>query len=297
MPIKLTKIDTASPALVLTGPNSIAIKAGLVIASESWSVTIENETPVELVDPVAGQDYAVVVNMAGEAKALPYDDADHAIVIGGFHYAPGGNAAARSGGDATPQINPYSVWDQNFRPACIDPRGMALVDGRFWADIYLLGVNHHESGTSRYAVQIADGRTPPFKPDSIETYDEYEFTWFAANEVFAHHGKTLLSVIDFFDAMFGVTEETSAGDDPDGTGLDAPRTSKWGIMQATGNMWTWGHDGDPDKQHAYILGGGWADASYAGSRASHWVDYPWNSSVDVGARGRSDHLNLDELAR
>jgi len=295
MPIKLKKLDTASPAFAVTGLSSIVIKAGLEIDAGTWGVTIDNETPVELVDPVAGQDYAIVVNLAGEARALPYDDADPAATIGGFHFAPGGNADARSGGDETPQINPYSVWDQNFRPSCLDPRGMALVDGRFWADIYLLGVRHRESGTSRYAVKIADGYSPPQKLDSDAKFDR--FTWFIANDVYAHHGKTLLSVIDFFDAAFGVTEETSAWDDPDGTGLDAARTSKWGLMQATGNMWTWGHDGDPDKPKAYILGGSWGNGSDAGSRASDWRYLPSFSNSFFGARGRSDHLNLDELAR
>ena len=52
------------------------------------------------------------------ATAIPSGDS----VLGGFHYAPGGNAPARSGGDDVPAINPCSLWDVAFRPACADQR-------------------------------------------------------------------------------------------------------------------------------------------------------------------------------
>jgi hypothetical protein len=88
-----------------------------------------------------------------------------------------------------------------------------------------------------------------------------------AIEIYAALGKQLLGPEEFFAAAFGVTEGTSLEDDPETTKLDAPRTSKWGVMQATGNMSTWGTDGDPDGQRqAWRFGGGWVDGGFAGSR-------------------------------
>ena len=44
-------------------------------------------------------------------------------------------------------INEFSIWDVKFRPSCEDPRGMALVSGQFWADIYFTNTNHEVNGT------------------------------------------------------------------------------------------------------------------------------------------------------
>src|SRR5690606_32197157 len=127
-------------------------------------------TAITMPSLAAGTDYAIWIKPDGSLEAT----ADHVSPpasgsrkIGGFHYAPGGNAAAQAGGNATPQINEYSFWDLKFRPACSDPRGMVLVAGTFWVDIYLLGVNHHTDGTSRYNVTIADGSSPPKVPTSF----------------------------------------------------------------------------------------------------------------------------------
>ncbi len=84
-------------------------------------------------------------------------------------------------------------------------------------------------------------------------------------------------------------------------------TSKWGVIQSTGCMRTWGNDfGGPNGSSAYTantegrgstynlsnvvrLGGGWTDTSYSGSRASGWNGAPTSSSVYVGSRGVCDH--------
>jgi len=293
--ITLTKADTANPAFSIISPTSIIVPTGLKVDAGSWGATIE-DAHIELSNPQPGQDFALVVDTGGKVAAVPFDDADPDYTIGGFHFAPGGNAQARAGGDSIPQINPFSIWDTNFRPACENPRGMTLVDGRFWADIYLLGFDHRK-GTSIFGNEIADGWSPPYKVNGKSRYDRYGFDWYAANDIYAHHGKTLLSVVDFFDAAFGVTERTSARRDPEVTGLDAPRTSKWGLMQATGSMWTWGNDGDPDEPRPYYFGGNWDDDASSGSRTSAWSASPTISHDHLGARGRSDHLNLDHPAR
>ncbi len=107
-----------------------------------------------------------------------------------------------------------------------------------------------------------------------------------------HHGKQLLSIEERFAFAFGVTEKTSCQSDPRVTGLDAARTSRWGGMQASGNMWEWGHDGDPDEPRAAIFGGSWWDAGDAGSRRAHLDFWAGDSGGYLGARGRSDHLIL-----
>jgi hypothetical protein len=215
-------------------------------------------------------------------------DAD---VIGGFHFAPGGNAAAIAGGGEGPAINPCSLWDLNFRPACPDPRGMTLVDaraGKFWCDIYLTAADHL-AGTSRFGVAIADGSDLPEQPGGGR-FERFDYA--AACAVMKHHGKALLSVEEFFAAAYGVTERTARDGDPKITGLDAPRTSKWGLMQATGNMWVWGHDGRPDMPRASIFGGSWLGGDNAGSRYADVGHWPGGSDGSIGARGRGDHLQL-----
>lgn len=289
---KLKKADPASPALFLTGHAAIAVKAGTAFRGLSF----ETDTPLPLVSGgfAPGGDYVVVIDDERSVSIERLSDAVIAdTVLGGFHFAPGGNASARGGGDMTPAINPYSLWDVNFRPACADPRGMALVEkpgGRFWCDIYLLGTDHLANGTSRLGATIVDGDDCPDNPAGGRFK---KCGYAAAAAVMAHHGKGLLGVEEFFAAAYGVTEKTAHAGDPKITQLDAPRTSKWGLMQATGNLWVWGHDGDPDQPRPSIFGGSWFDGDGAGSRYAG-VAYLWPdcSIGDLGARGRSDHLEL-----
>lgn len=302
--MKTTDIKTviaASAARIAARPRTLPIfgvtAAGLVLR---FAAVIDGpagrscradagDVPVMLPTLNAGTDYAICLGADGGLVAT---DWDHLAgdVVGGFHFAPGGNATGRAGGDSAPTINPFSCWDLGWRPTCPDPRGMACVDGRFWADIYLTGVNALKDGSSVYGADIADGRSLPVRADGkVSPRFDYE----VATAVMAALGKTLLSIEDFFAAAFGVTEATSVGSDPVRTGLDAPRTSKWGLMQATGNMTIWGHDGDPDgPRRAALLGGDWDGGDWSGSRfagVSHW---PVSSDGWIGARGRSDHLAL-----
>ncbi len=294
----LIKRDPSLSALIVTGPQSIAIRAGTVFAG----IDIGVDAAVKLPDGglQLGTDYAVTLMPGLPAVAEKLTDDYRMVdfklgelpVIGGFHYAPGGNAAARTGGDEVPAINPFSVWDLNFRPACSDPRAMTLVDGprgKFWCDIYLTGAAHHADGTSKFGVVIADGDDLPL----LKGERARKFDYPTAVAVLAEHGKQLLSLEEFFAAAFGVTEKTAHRGDPKRTALDASRTSKWGVMQATGSMWTWGHDGDPDEPRASFFGGSWFGGGDAGSRYAVVGNWPGYSSGSVGARGRSDHLQLD----
>jgi hypothetical protein len=285
----LVKADPASSCLKALDRTTIAIKAG----TSFNGLTFADDTPMEMPKPglVAGCDYAVLVDASG-IDVRPLDDVPGStLVLGGFHFAPGGNAAARAGGDEVPAINPCSLWDMNFRPACPDPRGMTLVEhqgGRFWCDIYLTAADH-APGTSRFGVAIADGHDRPTGPDG-KKYDVFDYP--TACAVLASHGKGVLSLEEFFAAAYGVTEKAAAGDNPKTTGLDAPRTSRFGLMQATGNMWVWGHDGDPDEPRASFFGGSWFSGGGAGSRYAGVVYWPGYSGDVLGARGRSDHLQL-----
>ncbi|MDX8513560.1 hypothetical protein [Mesorhizobium captivum] len=271
---------------------SIAIKAGTVLVIDGIRHAFEQDTGIAIgaLDP--GQDYGVRIGDDGKPVAVPLGDGIIGTsIFGGFHFAPSGNAAARSGGDGIPAINPFSFWDAGFRPACPDPRGMALVDGRFWVDIYLLGTGHVENGTSRCGATIADGRSLPAKPGGKGGYKKLDYA--TAVEIYAHHGKSLLGAEDFFVAAYGVTERASRDGEPEtaGDGGDGKRfVSKWGIHDATGTMWQWGTDGDPDHPRASIFGGSWFVGGDAGSRCAFLDYWPGYSDEYISARGRSDHL-------
>jgi hypothetical protein len=192
-----------------------------------------------------GTDYAIWAKPTGGLEAtvnFVTPPVALARLVGGAHYALGGNAAAQAGGNATPQWNPFSEWDLKFRPACPNPRGMALIANGFWADIYLANTDCDLNGTSANGVTITDGSSAPKVPTSFggngsTTYGN--LTWFSAAELGAAYGKRLLSLDEFQAAAYGVTEQTSRGTDPVTTGLDAARTSRWGLMQATGSLYTW----------------------------------------------------------
>ncbi len=84
-------------------------------------------------------------------------------------------------------------------------------------------------------------------------------------------------------------------------------TSKWGVIQSTGCMNTWGNDfGGPNGSTAYTantegrgstynlsnvvrLGGYWGNTSNSGSRSSNWHNAPTSSNSDIGSRGVCNH--------
>lgn len=306
------KADAGAVAFTKTAAGTADVKAGTLIEVDGKIFSFVSATAITMPTLTSGTDYAIWIKPDGTVEAT----ADHVSPpvaasrkIGGFHYAPGGNATGTSGGDTTPAINPYSFWDLKFRPACPDPRGMVLVAGRFWVDIYPLGVNHHTDGTSKYNVTIADGASPPKIPAAFGGNGSSAYgslTWWEASEVMQSHGKDLLSYAEFAAAMYGTTEATSGGTDPVSTILRAAYTSRWGVMLSTGNLWVWAREfGGPYGTAAYtantngrgstynlsnaaILGGSWSAAADSGSRASAWHNAPAHSGSSIGARGRSD---------
>lgn len=292
--------------------------------------SIDSATPVSMPSLTAGTDYAIYLcadgSLVASANFSAPDgwDAPDVRRIGGFHVAPGGNATANDGGNTTPAINPFSLWDLKWRPACPDPRGMVIAPGNTgWVDIYLCGVDHIVNGTSRNNVTIADGSAPPkiplvFGGNGSTAYSAG--TWWNFAEVMASHGKALVGYAEWCHCAWGVKENASRGNDPVTTGLgttnagstnaDEKFTSRRGLIQATGCVWSWadefggnspsaawtntaGGRGQVYKQeNAALLGGSWDSGGNSGSRASTWGDLPSGSYGTSGGRGRCDHLHL-----
>ncbi len=306
-----------TPLFNKTGNFTVSTNQVFYVEVGGLILTIASGTVVSMPSATTGTDYAIWLKPDGTLQATSNHTtppATGARKIGGFHYAPGGNATGQSGGNSTPQINEYSFWDLKYKPACDDPRGMTCVAGTFWSDIYLLNNNPDVYGTSRFGRPIADGSTPPIIPAALggngsTTYGS--LTWFEAMSISAVYGKSAFTQPEFMAAMYGVTEATSRGTDPGSTGLDAARTSKWGVMQATGNLWTWAQDrGGPfagaswnantegfgsefNAPNASLLGANWFNGSLAGSRSSLWSDSASVSAGTVSLRCRADHLQLD----
>lgn len=320
------KADSGSVAFTRTGNGTVSVKAGTQVEVNGGLVIYSSATAVSIPALSAGTDYAIYACGSGSPVADSNLSSTTSCTggsrkIGGFHYAPGGNAAAQAGGDTTPQINVYSLWDLKWRPSCPDPAGMTLVANWFWADIYLLNTQPDTNGTSKFNVTIADGSSPPRVPAAFGgngTTAYGSLTWYEASEVMAAYGKALLSQAEFAAAAYGTTENSSGGTDPTSTVLRAAYTSKWGVMLATGNMWVWGRDmnmrwdgangwnwrnnaggrgqiyiGGDTNLVAALLGGNWSAGAGSGSRASAWNGYPWDSYSHIGARGRCDHLRLE----
>jgi hypothetical protein len=329
------KASPSSCAFTVTGLGTISIKAGTYVDVSGTLITFSAQTAVTMPALTAGTDYFIYVSTAGVIQAVaasgtwPTPVASppaSSRLIGGFHYAPGSNATAQAGGNTTPQINAYSVWDLKWKPATDDPRGMALVADKFWADIYILNFDPQNNGTSKNNVSIADGAVaaPSTSTCIIPTMFGGNGTlryalqdWWSTAEALTAFGKRLPTYGEMQALAYGVTENQGRGTDPVTTGLgttnagttaDQLFTSKWGIIQATGVMNIWAHDlGGPyaaaawannnggrgqtyDLPNAALLAGSWTDGVYAGSRSSIWNYAPSLSATVIGGRGVTDHL-------
>lgn len=321
------KADPTTVAFTKTGAGTASIKAGTKVDVAGTVVTFVAATAIAMPALTAGTDYAIWVKDDATIQATTNfstaPGAGNWRKIGGFHYAPGGNAAGVAGGDTTPAINAYSFWDLKFRPACPDPRGMTLVADSFWADIYLLGVDHLTNGTSKYNVSIADGSAPPKIPTKFGGTGSNAYStlnWWEANEVLQSWGKRLPTYDEFAALAYGTTEATSSGgSDVPTTGVSGTGatnawnkfTSRWGVIQATGCMWIWGGEfgggaagaswtantggrgSTYQMENAVLLGGNWGSTTESGSRCSSWNHSPTLSVNGIGARGVCDHLTLD----
>ena len=311
------KVNPDAPAWTKTGAGT-ATTASTIYAEVNGVIrTIASGTTIAMPTFASGTDYAIWLTPAGALQATNNHTTPpvaNSRKVGGFHYAPGGNAAAQSGGNTTPQINEFSFWDLNWKPNCSDPRGMTLVAGGFWSDIYLTGVDAITNGTSRFNVTMADGSNPPKVPtmfggNGSTTYGSY--TWFEAMEMATAFGKRCPTQQEFMALAYGTTEASSIGTDQVSTILNAAYTSRWGVIQAAGVLWVWGRDrGGPFASAAWNantegrgseynapnsarFGGNWDNGATSGSRCSLWDGAASDSSGNIGSRFVCDHLKLD----
>lgn len=311
------KSDPTIVAWSKTGNFTVSSQVTLYIEINGVIKTIASGTAVSMPAATTGTDYAIWANPDGTLQAtsnFTSPPVAGARKVGGFHYSPGGHSGSPGGGNTTPQINQYSFYDLKFRPECQDPRGMTLVAGGFWADIYLLGVDHLTNGTSKYNVTMADGASPPKIPSLFGgngTTAYGSLTWWESAEVMKSWGKRLPRYDEFAALAYGTTEASSVGTDQGSTVWNAAYVSKWGCDQVSGVMYQWGADFGGGAAaagwvnntngrgqtyqlpNAVLLGGVWGDGASAGSRISSWSASPTYSGSTIGARGVCDHVVLD----
>ena len=314
------KADPTIVAWTRTGTFTMTTSTIIYVEVNGSILTISSGTSISMPSPTVGTDYAIWCSTAGALSATTdhtTPPSSNARKLGGFHYANGQNATGVAGGNTTPDINQYSLWDLKFRPACADPRGMTLVAGSFWSDIYLTNTTPDTNGTSKYNVTIADGSSPPKVPSKFGgngTTDYGSYTWWEAAELLSAYGKRLPRYQEFSALAYGTTEATSRGTDAGSTTLtstDDDFTSKWGVIQSTGclNVWgdefgggalgasyvanTEGRGSTYQLSNAVKLGGAWDDTSNSGSRFSFWGSSPTSSNITTGSRGVADHLQVD----
>jgi hypothetical protein len=319
---------TSNTATVFTktGAGTATIKAGTRIDVSGTIVHYASDTSITMPTLTAGTDYAVWVKDDATIQATTdFSSAPGAgnwRKIGGFHYAPGGNAAAQAGGDTTPAINEYSFWDLKWKPSCNDPRGMTLVADSFWVDIYLLGVDSITNGTSKYNVSTAISTRPAkiptmFGGNGSSTYATMHT--YAVAECLRNFGKDLPSYMQCTAFAYGTTEgASSGGTDVPTTGVNGTGytntwnkfTSKWGVIQSTGclnipfgDAGTTLTAGDVatgrgnifNSVAAGVFGGHYGSTTSSGSRRGVF-NTPGISFLDpavtFGGRGVSDHVCL-----
>lgn len=282
---------TAPPMLVKSNraTSAFSVSSGNLVVGQNITVIVPGgvksfpaNAAITAPSYTTGTDY--VVTCDGSALAIEQYRTG-SDVIGGFHYSLAG------------AINPYSVWDINYRPTANSPRGMTCVNGLFWSDIYITGVDHHINGTSRAGVTIADGSSPPkipigFGGNGASTYSG--FNWYAACEILASHGKRMPSWREFNLLAYGVTEGTAAGADPVITKADPARKSAAGVEQATGNMWVIGSDPTvfAEGSPGYIATGG-RGVIFASSVRVQLYGGNWSGTVSPGSRSAYMSLVLD----
>ena len=310
----------ANPDIVAwtkTGAGTATTSSILNIEVNGIIRTIASGTSITMPTFANGTDYAIWCRPDGTLEATSNHTSPpvaNSRKVGGFHYAPGGNATGTSGGNTTPQINEFSFWDLKWRPSCSDPRGMTLVGGGFWTDIYLTGVDAITNGSSKFNVTMADGSSPPKVPtmfggNGSTTYGSY--TWFEAMELATAFGKRCPTQQEFMSLAYGTTEASSVGTDQVSTILNAAYTSRWGVIQAAGVLWIWGRDrGGPfaaaswnantegrgsefNAPNSALFGGYWADGSVSGSRCSFWGNAASVSFAAFGSRFVASHYQAD----
>lgn len=339
----LFKLDKSSPCLVKTAAGALSIKAGTIVYLAGGPVSFPLQTAVSMPAVLTpGEDYAVFVRPDGTASAAadPFfapaaAPVPGALKIGGFHYgltAPGTTPASggfattgftNSGGnyvwtqarvDRVAGINEFSIWDLTHRSKG-EQHGFTFDPQRkVWDAIYFCSPDHITNGISRYNTPVASGTVPPKIPlgeyggDGVMTYGR--LSAYEALEILASHGCRLMTQEEFASGALGVTEGQSLGGAAStipATKREPGYTSRIGLEQATGHIWTIGGPltsvggsawtAGPNRGNFYggaglpLFGGDRASAANSGSRASYWYNVFWYSSWSIGLRAACDHLS------
>ena len=325
----LAKTDKDKPVLEKTSAFTLDASQDFYAKTDSGVVLVALGTSVDMtgVTQTAGQDYTYWVDPAGNVVAdtsFTSAPVTGAVLIGGFHNAPGGNAsldtngnwANHTGGDTTEQINEYSIWDLKWRPSVDDPRGLALVPGlNEWWGIYPMSNGNEGGPLHMYGVDPCRDTNAPYKMWADTPGQYNDATPMNIFELLAYYGFKPPRADNFQFAALGTTEETSAGgSDPGLTGdmsdtRDKERfTSAWGLFDITGVIRIWSSDSLPNNvqengvtqgrsddvfrfERFATLGGYWASGSGSGSR--YVSPGPSSNSVTIlGGRGVCDHVVL-----
>lgn len=279
--LQLAKDDSFSPAFTKVA-SSITVKAGTEIRFGNTVCTYASVTYVVMPTLLAGSDYRIAAKTDCGLEAYNYSTAlpSGAEVVGGFHYLPGGYPTdLDQGGNWTPTILEWSIWDLNFRPACKNPRGMTRVgNAGFWVDIYFAGDTYATDGVGRNNDTIITGTNPPVRSADYGGNGVAKlttFNWWDANEMVRQWGKRLPSYQEMVLAGFGTNEGAGRGSHPVKTGFanantpthsDPNFTSKWGLIQATGVIWIWLADFSDWQGTATANAHGWEAYDVTGGR-------------------------------
>jgi hypothetical protein len=323
------KVNPLAVAFTRTGNETATLNAGTIVEVVGQILRFPTAQNIVMPTLTAGTDYAIYACSDNTIRADASFSAPTGYTtlnsrqIGGFHFALGGNATGfNTGGDTTPQINPFSFWDLKFRPACPDPRGWAFVlPSLGWLGIYMMNNNPGLNGVSRAGLRIADGENSggfPVIPaadggDGTTTYGN--LTWYTANSVLTALGCRLPTFEALMRGAWGAVEQVDRGTDPVNTILWAPGTSAIGLIGAAGYQWCWisnlsvdvsitsaanwaantGGRGSTFQTRPIIagrFGGTWNNASFSGSRCSNWNSPISDSGAIIGVRAACDHLML-----
>lgn len=336
----LVKAEYSLPCIIKTSATTLAIKAGTHVKIGNAYVSFTAQTAVSMPAVLTpGEDYAVFVHPDGAASSVadPFSapaaaPAPGALKIGGFHYglvAPGTTPASgrfattgftNAGGnypwtqarvDRIAGINEFSIWDLSFMSKG-EQRGFAFdPQTRVWSAVYFCGPDHSTSGISRYNTAVASGTVLPKIPveygdDGTTTYGR--LSAYEALEILASHGCRLMTQEEFASGALGVTEGQSLGGAAStipATKREPGYTSRIGLEQATGHIWTIGGPltcvsattwtVGANRGNCYggaglpLFGGDRSNTDRSGSRASAWSGVFWNSGWNQGLRAACDH--------
>ena len=321
------KANPFAVAWTKTGNFTATTATTLYIEVNGFVKTIPSGTSITMPgSATTGTDYAIWCKPDGALEATTNHTSPPVAgsrKVGGFHYAPGGNAplsatgdwGTHNGGNTTAQINEYSFWDLKWKPSAADPRGLTLVNNSFWTGMYLMSNGDGAGPLHRYNVNPCRDGNAPFKPYATTPTRYSNAIPMNIFEVLAYNGFRAPDVNEFQLLAVGVNEQRSiGGSGPGNTGIVTDRsknqqTSAWGVFDATGVLLVWGRDSLPDNvqdnnvtqgrsnnvwriSRFADLGGGWFNGADSGSRCVGTNTASF-SFANRGGRGVCDHLILE----